>query len=328
LNYYQIKEQFSQAIKNNIKLQNIDINNSLDKSINNVGKKIRFGKKSEFELCWYGEAGYIKNYKTDEFFKWGINSIKGLANTIENKELIKAPKIPENQESDIASKAQKYFKKFEKVDFFNTSQNKYLQKKLINQQIIEGIKFTKDNKIVLPLYNNKGEIQTLQFIDQNGKKSFLKGGKKQGNYFIVSENKISQSSTIYLAEGFATAVSINMATNSPVVVAFDAGNIEAVLKNIKEKFSDKNFVITADNDLYSEKNIGLQKAQQAGLKFGAKVISPNFHNLISSNSDINHHSKPTDFNDLHQLAGLDAVKNQIHNSSQIIAKHHQIGIEN
>jgi len=323
LNIHQIKEQFSQAIKNNIKLQNIDINNSLNKSINNMYYIAKV--KLEFET----DKGQLKKktetylVQAESFFKWGINSIKGLGNVIENKELIKASKLPQNQELEIASKAQKYFKKFEKADFFNISQNKYLQKKLINQQIIEGIKFTKDNKIVLPLQNNKGEIQTLQFIDQNGKKSFLKGGKKQGNYFIVSKNKITQSSTIYLAEGFATAVSINMATNSPVVVAFDAGNIEAVLKNLKEKFADKNFVITADNDLYSEKNIGLQKANLAGQKYGAKVIIPNFNNLVSLNSDINHHLKPTDFNDLHQIAGLEIVKNQIHNSTQMIAKHYE-----
>lgn len=324
LNIHQIKEQFSQAIKNNIKLQNIDINNSLNKSINNIGKKIRFGKKSEFELCWYGEAGYIKNYKTDEFFKWGINSIKSLGNVIENKELIKASKLPQNQELEIASKAQKYFKKFEKADFFNISQNKYLQKKLINQQIIEGIKFTKDNKIVLPLQNNKGEIQTLQFIDQNGKKSFLKGGKKQGNFFIIDDKKIKDSSTIFLAEGFATAVSINLATNKPVAVAFDAGNIEHVLKNLKSIFADKDFIITADNDLYSEKNIGLQKANLAGQKYGAKVVIPNFHNLNLLPNDLNlQHLKPTDFNDLHQIAGLEIVKNQIHNSTQMIDKYHE-----
>jgi putative DNA primase/helicase len=44
---------------------------------------------------------------------------------------------------------------------------------------------------------------------------------------------------------FATAVSINLATNKPVAVAFDAGNIEHVLKNLKSIFADKDFIITA-----------------------------------------------------------------------------------
>ena len=126
---------------------------------------------------------------------------------------------------------------------------------------------------------------------------------------------------------FATAVSINLATNKPVAVAFDAGNIEHVLKNLKSIFADKNFIITADNDLYSEKNIGLQKANLAGQKYGAKVVIPNFHNLNFLPNDLNpQHPKPTDFNDLHQIAGLEIVKNQIHNSTQMIVRHHGIEI--
>ena len=38
--------------------------------------KIRFGAKKEYEVCWHGEAGYVKNYKTGEYFDWGLNSIK------------------------------------------------------------------------------------------------------------------------------------------------------------------------------------------------------------------------------------------------------------
>jgi len=118
---------------------------------------------------------------------------------------------------------------------------------------------------------------------------------------------------------FAIAVSINLATNKPVAIAFDAGNIEHVLKNLKSIF--------ADNDLYSEKNIGLHKANLAGQKYGAKIISPNFDNLNLLHNDLNlQHLKPTDFNDLHQIAGLEIVKNQIHNSAQMIAKHHEFVI--
>ena len=223
-----------------------------------------------------------------------LSNIKENSSTLDNQSSSTA--------NEVALQAKKYFEKFNKSDFLNIMQNQYLQKKSINQKMIDGIKFTNDNKIVIPLFNIKGEIQTLQFIDQNGKKSFLKGGKKQGNFFIIDDKKIKDSSTIFLAEGFATAVSIHLATNKPVAVAFDAGNIEHVLKNLKSIFADKNFIITADNDLYSEKNIGLQKANLAGQKYGAKVVIPNFHNLNHLPNDLNlQHLKPTDFNDLHQI---------------------------
>ena len=331
LNHYEIKNYFAEAIKSNIKIESNDLENSIAKALNNVGKKIRFGKKSEYELCWRGEAGYIKNYKTDEFFKWGLNSIKNNQNLFIKNDKISIKENSstlDNQSSltanEVALQAKKYFEKFNKSDFLNIMQNQYLQKKSINQKMIDGIKFTNDNKIVIPLFNIKGEIQTLQFIDQNGKKSFLKGGKKQGNFFIIDDKKIKDSSTIFLAEGFATAVSIHLATNKPVAVAFDAGNIEHVLKNLKSIFADKDFIITADNDLYSEKNIGLHKANLAGQKYGAKVLIPNFHNLNLLPNDLNpQHLKPTDFNDLHQIAGLEIVKNQIHNSTQMIVRHHE-----
>ena len=126
---------------------------------------------------------------------------------------------------------------------------------------------------------------------------------------------------------FATAVSIHLATNKPVAVAFDAGNIEHVLKNLKSIFADKDFIITADNDLFSEKNIGLQKANLAGQKYGAKVVIPNFHNLNLLPNDLNlQNLKPTDFNDLHRISGISAMRNQIHNSTQVFDKHHGIEI--
>lgn len=50
--------------------------------------------------------------------------------------------------------------------------------------------------------------------------------------------------------------------------------------------------------------------------------------LLLMHNDLNlQHLKPTDFNDLHQIAGLEIVKNQIHNSTQMIVKHHEFGID-
>ena len=60
-----------------------------------------------------------------------------------------------------------------------------------------------------------------------------------------------------------------------------------------------------------------------------KFVIPNFHNLNLLPNDFNlQHLKPTDFNDLHQIAGLEIDKNQIQNSTQMIVKHHEFGIEN
>ena len=121
---------------------------------------------------------------------------------------------------------------------------------------------------------------------------------------LALQDKIKDSKTIYLAEGFATAATINIATNKPVAASFDAGNIEHVLKNLKSSYSNKEFIIAADNDLWKEHNIGKEKAEMAAQKYGAKVILPNF---TLAHKD----EAPTDFNDLHKISGIHEVQRQI-----------------
>ena len=207
-------------------------------------------------------------------------------------------------EKDVAIKAKQYFESFVKPSILNTSANQYLIKKGINSKIIDGVRFTKDNKLVVPIHDSKGEIHSLQFINPDGSKTFLKGGKTQGHFFMINQDKIKDSETIYLAEGFAVAATINIATNKPVAVSFDAGNIEHVLKNLKTSYPNKKFVIAADNDLWKEHNIGKEKAEMAAQKYGAKVMLPNF--TLAHKDEM-----PTDFNDLHKLSGIHEVQKQI-----------------
>jgi len=61
-------------------------------------------------------------------------------------------------------------------------------------------------------------------------------------------------------------------------------------------------VICADDDRWTEGNPGLTKAKAAADAYGVRLISPKFKDLSS---------KPTDFNDLHVLKGIEAVKTQL-----------------
>ena len=324
---HEIKEHFLGAIKSGITLEAKDAEIAIDKALANKSDKIRFGAKKEYEVCWHGEAGYVKNYKTGEYFDWGLNSIKEGRKVVEMSKEDRERKQVEDkaarakqekqktaEEKAVAEKAKKYFEGFFKASFVNTSQNKYLQRKGISQKIIEGVKFTKDDKLVVPVHDTKGVMQSLQFIDGDGKKTFLTGGKKMGNFFMIDSAKMKDSKEIYLAEGFATGVSIHMATNKPVAITFDAGNIEHVLKNLKEAHPNKEFTIAADNDLWKEQNVGKEKAEFAAQKYGAKVIAPNFS--LAHKDEL-----PTDFNDLHKLSGIHEVQRQIE-SHQIINEHH------
>jgi hypothetical protein len=121
---------------------------------------------------------------------------------------------------------------------------------------------------------------------------------------MIDQDKVKDSKTIYLAEGFATAATINIATDKPVAVSFDAGNIEHVLKNLKTTHPEKEFIIAADNDLWKENNIGKEKAELAAQKHGAKIILPKF--TLAHKDEM-----PTDFNDLHKLEGISEVRRQL-----------------
>jgi len=173
----------------------------------------------------------------------------------------------------------------------------YLVRKRIEPH---GIKIDRAGRLVVPVSDNQGEILSYQTIDAEGNKRFLKGGKIEGGFYELRGNR----KVIFIGEGFATCASIHQATGFTTLVAFDCGNLAKVAKSAKEMFLGSRIVICADNDQFTEGNPGITKAKAAaGVVFG-EIVYPTFNE-----SDLP--SKPTDFNDLHTLQGIEAVKEQI-----------------
>lgn len=167
----------------------------------------------------------------------------------------------------------------------------------------------KDNQnLVIPMYQNK-EIVSLQFINQNGQKHYLGNGQKMGSYSLIGDTK-KLPEGFYMAEGFATAASIYEATGKPVLVTFDAGNLVHVAENLKPHYPDTQITIAADND---PDNKGMKKATEAANTLGenARILCPQFtEDQISRYQQQHGEGKlPSDFNDLHELEGLDHLKN-------------------
>tara|TARA_R110002095_G_scaffold32814_3_gene31375 strand:+ start:907 stop:1815 length:909 start_codon:yes stop_codon:yes gene_type:complete len=176
----------------------------------------------------------------------------------------------------------------------------YLQRKQVNAY---GIRFGSSESIAIPLCDVSGRLWSLQFIDSTGCKRFLKGGKKKGCFHSLGV--LDTSSQVYVCEGYATAASLYEATEIAIIVAFDAGNLESVVRAIRQKYSNISITIAADNDQWKEVNTGLETAQAVAKKNTVQVIYPEFTDAIETDS------KPTDFNDLHVLGGLDAVRKQL-----------------
>lgn len=127
--------------------------------------------------------------------------------------------------------------------------------------------------LVIPMRDSGGLLHSLQFIDGDGNKRFLSGGRKKGCYFAIG--RLLES--ICIAEGYATAASVHESTGLPVAVAFDAGNLEAVALAIREKFPDAEITLCADNDTQTPGNPGLTKAQEAAAAAGALLAVPPCH---------------------------------------------------
>ena len=327
----EIKTKFKEAATNYFTNQATrqDLGQNLDKVIEQAfakpGSKIRFGEKKSCEIVWYGEAGYVLDYRSGELLKWGKGMIKHDEShsykevDLEQQQLeqkINQEKISQEKAEArklAAEKAQALFAKYN--DQRDESQH-YFRNKGIDDLEIKNIKFHL-GQIVIPVMDDTGKIHSLQYIAQDAGKKFLTNGQKKGNFFLLQDKKdaksLAQESTIYLAEGLATAATIHKATGKNVVVCFDAGNIENVVANLIEKFPGNKYVIFADNDLWKETNTGREKAAAIVRNYqdqiDIKVLLPQF--------TLEHRDQaPTDFNDLQQLNGLEEVKRQINEGLQ------------
>jgi hypothetical protein len=199
----------------------------------------------------------------------------------------------------VASQAQAAEKAEDEVGTYAdaSADHPYLIRKRIEPH---GIKIDRAGRLVVPVIDQEGEILSYQTIDAEGNKRFLKGGKIEGGFYELRGNR----KVIFIGEGFATCASIHQATGFTTLVAFDCGNLAKVAKSAKEMFLGSRIVICADNDQFTEGNPGITKGKAAASLVFGEIVYPTFNE-----SDLS--SKPTDFNDLHILQGIEAVKEQI-----------------
>ncbi|MBI4191599.1 MAG: DUF3631 domain-containing protein [Betaproteobacteria bacterium] len=162
-----------------------------------------------------------------------------------------------------------------------------------------------EERLVIPLLDTSGELHSLQFISGDGEKRFLTGGRVRDCCFAIGQPDVS----ICICEGYATGASIHAATGQAVAVAFNATNLLSVAKSLRAMFPDLKLTLCADNDAWTDGNPGVNHATEAAQTVGALLVVPTFKDGSS---------KPTDFNDLHQLEGSEAVRAQIANAAQVV----------
>lgn len=177
----------------------------------------------------------------------------------------------------------------------------------------DGRVITVANALLVPIWSSPGKLSSLQAIFPSRKnalkrdKDYLARGRKHGCYFVIGAIG-PDTTTVLVCEGYATGDSLHQATGYPVMVAFDAGNVAPVALMVRARMPRAVIVIAADNDQFTKRadgsnwNPGVDAGKKACEAVGGVLAIPQFANL---------EGESTDFNDLHDIDGLDMVKAQI-----------------
>lgn len=136
-------------------------------------------------------------------------------------------------------------------------------------------------ELLLPVLNTSGELMSLQRIlpekpAEGTDKIFLTDGKTAGGCFSIPAKNGSKDGPLLIAEGYATAASLHLATGHACLVAFNAGNLEAVARMTRDKYPDREIILCADNDCETMKegkawNPGVEAATRAAQAIGARL---------------------------------------------------------
>jgi phage/plasmid primase-like uncharacterized protein len=202
---------------------------------------------------------------------------------------------------EIALKAQRLWNRAHPA----ASQHPYLVKKGVKGYGLRQLR----NMLLIPACRADGTLRQLQFIQPDGGKTFLTGGEVKSCYAACGK----AADVICIAEGLATRDSVFEATSHACVAAFFAGNLLPVAQALRAKFPAARLILVADNDQWKDdgNNPGVTAAREAAAAVGGWVAIPIFSAEQLAGFEQANGGKPTDFNDLMQIAGMDEVRRQI-----------------
>ena len=203
---------------------------------------------------------------------------------------------------EAAAKADKEWRRYVELPLVESS---YLKRKAVHGF---GVRYSPDgdDTLAIPMLRD-GRVVGLQLIrgkdrgNRLEKQYWPSGMDKVGAFHLIGG---TPRGLLLVAEGYATAASLHMATGLPVAIAFDAGSLAPVTAALGKKYRSK-VLICADDDFATEGNPGIEAARLAAAAHGAQYIAPIFSGERKEKKD------GTDFNDLHAKEGLHIVREQI-----------------
>ena len=186
--------------------------------------------------------------------------------------------LEQKMRENIARKAESTFRNAYQGDF-----SLYLKNKQVDKD--PKIKITHDGNLLIPAYDEHGKIWNVQTITPDGQKLFIQesGGRTGGCFFVIGEVQpdLYDAYIICIAEGYATGMSIHMATGHPVALSFVANNLPKVGAVLRQKYPNAVFVYCADDDS-AKQDTGLKYAQEAQAITGGIIVLPDFTQVQES----------------------------------------------
>ena len=207
-----------------------------------------------------------------------------------------------------------------------------------------GLRYGASGAAIVPMADANGAIHGLQILRSQRqadaarrptKEFWPTGLAMKGHYHLIGG---TPQWILLLAEGYATAATLHMATGYPVAVAFTAGNLAAVARALAKRYRGVRILICADDDVgqkcracrrrllvdehaadcpscgepHRAENAGVLGASAAALEVNGATMLPAFTDDAARRAAyIEHGRKLTDFNDLHALEGLQVVRAQV-----------------
>ena len=304
------------------------------------GEKHRFyftddkPKKPSGEYRAYSDgrpAGGITNFKSGEYRAWQYAGRK-IDISPETYEKLRA-EAEASRERRRKETTEKQLHAAERSKLFYENLPATLDKRPITEYenrkglAIEGARpvvgrVDPDGKLVLPVTDLDGRFWSIQTIEADGTKRFMKDGRKRGCCsYAIAENcqhtakgyDLGSYPALVVCEGYATAMSVSQALQQPVVIAFDAGNLGPVCAALHAKYPRVPILIAGDDDAHREKKGDINPGRSKALKVQEELpdivhcVFPIFASDEAGTKEF------TDFNDLASKSklGFAAMKEQL-----------------
>jgi putative DNA primase/helicase len=116
--------------------------------------------------------------------------------------------------------------------------------------------------LIVPLQDDTGSVVNVQLINSDGLKRTLKGGAVKGAYHLIKGKK-EAGKRLWIAEGYATGLTVHHLTGETVMVALSSVNLLSLASLARSQHPACQIVLAADRDLSGNGQTKAAAAAQA-----------------------------------------------------------------